>query len=46
MSDDQDGCKWMNVFLLVPAYPGSPGQKAIKQLCVLANKMGACARTV
>ena len=26
MSDDQDGCEWM--FLLVPAYPGSPGQKA------------------
>jgi len=22
------------MFLLVPAYPGSPGQKAIKQLCV------------
>jgi len=23
---------WM--FLLVPAYPGCPGQKAVKQLCV------------
>jgi len=23
---------WM--FLLVPAYPGSPGQKAVKRLCV------------
>jgi len=22
------------MFLLVPAYPGRPGQKAIKQLCV------------
>ena len=22
------------MFLLVPAYPGSPGQKAIKRLCV------------
>jgi len=22
------------VFLLVPAYPGSPGSKAVKQLCV------------
>ena len=21
------------MFLLVPAYPGSPGQKAVKQLC-------------
>ena len=24
--------EWM--FLLVPAYPGSPGQKAVKRLCV------------
>jgi len=32
MPDDQDGCEW--VFLLVPAYPGSPGSKAVKQLCV------------
>ena len=23
---------WM--FILVPAYPGSPGQKAVKRLCV------------
>jgi len=22
------------MFLLVPAYPGSPGQRAIKRLCV------------
>jgi len=22
------------MFLLVPAYPGSPGQQAVKQLCV------------
>ena len=22
------------MFLLVPAYPGSPGQKALKRLCV------------
>jgi len=34
MSDDQDGCEWVNVFLLVPAYPGSPGQKAVKWLFV------------
>jgi len=33
MSDDQDGCEWVNVSS-VPAYPGSPGQKAIKWLCV------------
>jgi len=25
------------MFLLVPAYPGSPGQKAVKQLCVCAR---------
>ena len=32
MSDNQDGCEW--VFLLVLAYPGSPGPKAGKRLCV------------
>ena len=32
MSDDQDGCEW--VFVLVPAYPGSPRRKAVKRLCV------------
>jgi len=31
MSDDQDGCEWVS-FLLVPAYPGSPGPTAIKRL--------------
>jgi len=36
MSDDQDGCEWVNV-LLVPAYPGSPGQTAVKRLCVLSQ---------
>ena len=30
--DDQDGREW--VFLLVPVHPGSPGQRAIKSLCV------------
>ena len=25
------------MFLLVPAYPGSPGQKAVKQLCVCVS---------
>jgi len=34
MSDDQDGSEWLNVFLLVSAYPGSRGQKAVKRLCV------------
>jgi len=33
MSDDQDGCEW--VFLLVPAYLGCPGPKAVKRLCQL-----------
>ena len=27
MSGGRDGCGW--VFLLVPAYPGCPGQKAV-----------------
>jgi len=26
------------VFLLVPAYPGCPGTKAVKRLLLLANK--------
>jgi len=30
MSDDQDGCECG----LVPAYPGCPGPKAVKRLCV------------
>ena len=42
MSDDQDGCEWVNVFLLVPAYPGSPGQKAVKRLCVCACVCDFC----
>jgi len=25
------------MFLLVPAYPGSPGQKAVKRLCVCVS---------
>ena len=33
MSDDQDGCEWVNVFL-VPAYPGSPRPTSVKRLCV------------
>ena len=33
MSNDQDGCEWVS-FLLVPAYPGSPGSTAVKRLCV------------
>ena len=40
MEEDDKGCPmirmgvsgWM--FLLVPAYPGGPGQKAVKRLCV------------
>ena len=26
------------MFLLVPAYPGSPGQEAVKRLCVYVDK--------
>jgi len=33
MSDDQDACEWVS-FLLVPAYPDSPGPTAAKRLCV------------
>ena len=45
MSDDQDGYEWV-VFLLVPAYPDSPGPKAVKRLCVWGGVQqttaGAC----
>ena len=37
MSDEQDLCECCvsgGIFLLVPAYPGSPRQKAVKRLCV------------
>ena len=30
MSDDQDGCEWVNV----SSGTGLPGQKAVKRLCV------------
>ena len=40
MYDDQDGCEW--VFLLVPAYPGCPGPKAVKRLCVcVCSELGS-----
>jgi len=29
------------MFLLVPAYPGSPGQKAVKRLCVCVLRHGS-----
>jgi len=40
MEEDDKGCPIFRMgvsgrmFLLVPAYPGSPGQKAVKRLCV------------
>jgi len=41
MSDDQDGCEWVNVSSGT-GLPGSPGQKAVKRLfvcvCVTANE--------
>jgi len=30
------------MFLLVPAYAGSPGKMAVKRLCVCVNVVGAC----
>ena len=27
------------MFLLVPAYPGSPGEKAVKRLCVCGSSL-------
>jgi len=35
------------MFLLVPAYPGSPGQRAVKWLCVcvcVCMRVRACVR--
>jgi len=43
MEEDDKGCPMIRmgvsgwVFLLVPAYPGSPGPKAIKRLCVCVS---------
>jgi len=36
MFDEQDGCGTVGgrMFLLVPAYLGSAGQRAVKQLCL------------
>ena len=40
MEEGDKGCPMIRMgvsgrtFLLVPAYPGSPGQKAVKRLCV------------
>ena len=39
MEEDDKGCPMIRMgvsglIFLVPAYPGSPGQKAIKRLCV------------
>ena len=37
MEEVDKGCPMirMGVFLLVPAYPGSPGPKTVKWLCVV-----------
>ena len=34
------GWVWVGEFLLVPAYPGSPGSMAIKRVCVCVCKVG------
>ena len=36
MSDDQDGCEWVNVSSGTGP-PGSPGSKADKRLCVCVH---------
>ena len=30
------------MFLLIPAYPGSPGQKAVKRVCVCVSMYFDC----
>jgi len=47
MKEADKGCPMIRmgvsgrVFLLVPAYPCSPGQKAVKQLCVCDSGLSA-----
>jgi len=38
MSDDQDGCEWVNVSS--GTSPGSLGQRAVKRLCMLCHIEG------
>jgi len=48
MEEDDKGCPMIRmgvsgcVFLLVPAYPGCPGPKAVKRLCVCVCVCGVC----
>jgi len=37
MSDDQDGCEWVNVSSGIGLSNSSPGQRAVKQLCVFED---------
>jgi len=44
MEEDDKGCPMIRMgvsglIFLVPAYPGSPGQKAIKRLCVRVTQV-------
>jgi len=45
MEEDDKGCPMIKmgasgwVFLLVPAYPGSPGPRAVKRLCVCVTAL-------
>ena len=41
MSDDQDGCEWVNVSSST-GLPGSPGQQAVKRLCVCVLLIVCC----
>ena len=52
MEEDDKGCPMIRmvvsgwVFLLVPAYPGCPGTKAVKRLCVcVCVRACVCVRT-
>jgi len=41
----QDGCEWVNVSSGTgPVHPGSPGQRAVKQLCVCLCGQGIAIR--
>ena len=43
MSDDQDGCEWVNVSSGTGP-PGSPGSKAVKRLCVCVCMLSGTTR--
>ena len=42
MFDYQDGCEWVNEFLMVPAHQGSLGQMAAKRVCMCVARLLKC----